>query len=78
MNAERIRPYGLKSIKECISRATFLSQPTNISDFIHQHLSEMINFRNSHTEADPKIVSFQYQELWGKLLFKYIKYNPLK
>uniref|UniRef100_A0A8C4H4Y7 Uncharacterized protein n=1 Tax=Dicentrarchus labrax TaxID=13489 RepID=A0A8C4H4Y7_DICLA len=71
-------PYGLKSLMECISRATFLSQPTDITEFLHQYLSELISFRSSHPEIDPKVASFDYQDLWGTLLFKYIRYSLLK
>ncbi|XP_071345648.1 uncharacterized protein [Trachinotus anak] len=59
-------PYGLKSIIQCATRATLLSQPTDIPEFLLQYLAEMINFRKSHPEADPRDVTFLYQELWEK------------
>ncbi|XP_045888808.1 calcium-binding tyrosine phosphorylation-regulated protein-like [Micropterus dolomieu] len=64
MNFQSLCPYGLRSMMECISRATLLSQPTNIPDFLLQYVLELIRFRRSHPEADPKVVSFHYQELW--------------
>lgn len=75
MNIQSLCPYGMKSIMECISRAILLSQPTDIPGFLLQYLSELISFRESYPEDDPKIVTFCYQEMWGKLLFKYIKYS---
>uniref|UniRef100_A0A8P4G2N8 RIIa domain-containing protein n=1 Tax=Dicentrarchus labrax TaxID=13489 RepID=A0A8P4G2N8_DICLA len=45
MSVQSWCPYGLKSLIECISRATFLSQPTDIAEFLHQYLSELISFR---------------------------------
>uniref|UniRef100_A0A8C4EYX5 RIIa domain-containing protein n=1 Tax=Dicentrarchus labrax TaxID=13489 RepID=A0A8C4EYX5_DICLA len=75
MSVQSWCPYGLKSLMESISRATLLSQPTDIAEFLHQYLSELISFRRSHPETDPKVASFDYQELWGTLLFKYIRYS---
>ncbi|XP_044060895.1 serine/arginine repetitive matrix protein 1-like isoform X2 [Siniperca chuatsi] len=73
MNFQSLCPYGLKSIMECISRATLLSQPTDIPDFLFQYMSELISFRRSHPEADPKVVSFRYQELWEKKFLRNMK-----
>ncbi|XP_044050676.1 flocculation protein FLO11-like [Siniperca chuatsi] len=73
MYFQSLCPYGLKSIMECISRATLLSQPTDIPDFLLQYLSELISFRRSHPEADPKVVSFRYQELWENKFLRNMK-----
>uniref|UniRef100_A0A4W6EQW4 RIIa domain-containing protein n=1 Tax=Lates calcarifer TaxID=8187 RepID=A0A4W6EQW4_LATCA len=62
MSFQNLCPYGLKSIVECITRATLISQPTDIPDFIYQYLSGLIKFRESLPEADPKDLSFHYQK----------------
>jgi len=62
-------PYGLKSVLECAVRATLLSQTENIPEFLSQYFSEITGFKDEHAEDDPKEISFQFQEQWGKLLF---------
>uniref|UniRef100_A0AAQ6IHA8 Uncharacterized protein n=1 Tax=Anabas testudineus TaxID=64144 RepID=A0AAQ6IHA8_ANATE len=52
-------PYGLKSMMECLSRATLLSQPEDIPDFLTKYMSGLINFRDSGHETDPKLLCFQ-------------------
>ena len=74
MTSHNLCPYGLKSTVECISRAALLSQPADIHNFLLKYLSELIDFRKCHPEDDPKLVSFNYQEMWGKLLFNIINY----
>ncbi|XP_067455502.1 calcium-binding tyrosine phosphorylation-regulated protein-like [Thunnus thynnus] len=64
MTSHNLCPYGLKSLLECITRAALLSQPGDNPDFLFEYLSELINFRRCHPEDDPKIVSFNYQEMW--------------
>ncbi|KAM7406388.1 hypothetical protein PAMP_000767 [Pampus punctatissimus] len=66
MISHNLCPYGLKSLVECISRAVLLSQPADIPIFLLEYLAELINFRRCHPEADPKRVSFNYQEIWEK------------
>ncbi|KAM7406381.1 hypothetical protein PAMP_000760 [Pampus punctatissimus] len=66
MTSQNLCPYGLKSLVECISRAVLLSQPADIPIFLREYLAELINFRRCHPEADPKRVSFNYQEIWEK------------
>lgn len=78
MDPKKICPYGLKTIVECITRATLLSQPTDIPGFLNDYLFELIDFRRSYPEADFKDVSFHYQEQWGELHFKYIKPHQQK
>ncbi|XP_034734807.1 uncharacterized protein LOC117948942 [Etheostoma cragini] len=70
MNIQSFCSYGLKSTLECISRATLLSQPTDIPSFFLQYLSELIGFRESYPETDPKIVSFSYQKMWENKFLK--------
>ncbi|KAK5873709.1 hypothetical protein PBY51_018724 [Eleginops maclovinus] len=70
MNVQSSCPYGLKSLMECVSRATLLSQPADIPDFLLQYLSELISFRKSHPEDDPKVVSFNFQEMWEKKVLR--------
>ncbi|XP_033181851.1 proteoglycan 4-like isoform X1 [Anabas testudineus] len=65
-------PYGLKSMMECLSRATLLSQPEDIPDFLTKYMSGLINFRDSGHETDPKLLCFQYQEQWEKTFFRRI------
>lgn len=60
-------PYGLRSLVECINRATILSQPTDIPSFIVDYLTGLDNFRRSQITADLRINCYLYQELWGKL-----------
>ncbi|XP_031137388.1 titin-like [Sander lucioperca] len=76
MNIQSLCPYGMKSIMECISRATLLSQPTDIPGFLLQYLSELISFRESFPEDDPKIVTFCYQEMWENKFLK-TTVNPI-
>nr|XP_046241230.1 histone-lysine N-methyltransferase 2D-like [Scatophagus argus] len=69
MSSQRLSPYGLKSLVECVCRATLLSQPAHIPKFLAQYLSELIDFRGPNHEADNKVVSFQHHELWEKMFF---------
>ncbi|XP_035858522.1 proteoglycan 4-like isoform X2 [Sander lucioperca] len=66
MSVQSLCPYGLKSLVECISRATLLSKPADIPNFLVEYLLEVIHFRcsNVNHEAGDKDVSFQYQDLW--------------
>ncbi|KAA8596057.1 hypothetical protein FQN60_011348, partial [Etheostoma spectabile] len=70
MNIQSFCSYGLKCTLECISKATLLSQPTDVPGFLLQYLSELISFRESYPETDPKIVSFSYQEMWENKFLK--------
>lgn len=67
MTSQDFYLYGLKSVMECISRAVLLSQPADIHDFLSQYFSGLIDYRDSQLETDPKKVSYNYQEQWGKL-----------
>ena len=81
-------PYGLASLVECVSRAALLTEPKDIPEFLNNYLSELITFRDSNNETDPKVSCFLYEEQLGKLisLFSFthsntkvkIKYNLLK
>ncbi|XP_028430897.1 calcium-binding tyrosine phosphorylation-regulated protein-like [Perca flavescens] len=66
MSVQSVCPYGLRSLVECISRATLLSKPADIPNFLVEYLLEVIDFRGSNAdyEAGDKEVSFQYQDLW--------------
>ncbi|XP_034724384.1 proteoglycan 4-like isoform X3 [Etheostoma cragini] len=66
MSSLSLLPNGLKSLVECISRATLLSQPADIPNFLLEYLLEVIDFRCSDVnyEAGDKDVSFLFQELW--------------
>ncbi|XP_034091423.1 titin-like [Gymnodraco acuticeps] len=70
MNIQSLCPYGLKSLMECASRATLLSQPADIPNFLLQYMSEQITFRKSQPEDDPKVVSFNYQKIFEKNMLR--------
>ncbi|KAK2914519.1 hypothetical protein Q8A73_005113 [Channa argus] len=72
MNSQRFYPYGLRSLKECIFRATLLSQPADIPNFLSEYMSELLLFRDSSHEIDPKLLSFNFQELYEKHFFRYL------
>ncbi|KAK2862607.1 hypothetical protein Q5P01_002140 [Channa striata] len=69
INLQRFYPYGLKSLTECISRATLLSQPADIPNFLSDYMSELLSFRDSCREMDPKLLSFNFQELYENIFF---------
>ncbi len=65
MSASNSTPYGVKSLLECMSRATLLAQPDDIPEFLSTHVDQMTHFRGEDSR-DTKEVAFQYQEQWGK------------
>uniref|UniRef100_A0A8C2WBD4 RIIa domain-containing protein n=1 Tax=Cyclopterus lumpus TaxID=8103 RepID=A0A8C2WBD4_CYCLU len=69
-------PYGLKSLVESISRAVLLAEPANIPDFLNNYMTELISFRSCHAGTYPKLVSFDFEEFWGKL-FSFNVYNMI-
>uniref|UniRef100_A0A4W6FIZ5 RIIa domain-containing protein n=1 Tax=Lates calcarifer TaxID=8187 RepID=A0A4W6FIZ5_LATCA len=66
MDSQGLCPYGIKSLIECVSRATLIAQPGDIPNFLAEYLSELVSFRDSNHETNVKDVSFHYEELWGK------------
>uniref|UniRef100_A0A8C4HTD5 RIIa domain-containing protein n=1 Tax=Dicentrarchus labrax TaxID=13489 RepID=A0A8C4HTD5_DICLA len=65
MSANNSTPYGVKSLLECISRATLLAEPDDIPQFLSTHVDEMTRVRDTELR-DTKEVAFRYQEQWGK------------
>ncbi|KAK2914607.1 hypothetical protein Q8A73_005201 [Channa argus] len=72
MTSQRFYPHGLKILKECISRATLLSQPADIPNFLSDYMSKLLLFRDSSHEIDPKLLSYDFQELYEKHFFGYL------
>lgn len=52
----------------------------DIPDFVLNYFSEVNSFRKSLPNGDLKVVSSDYQELWGRLLlgYYYMKYSRSK
>lgn len=65
MSASNFTPYGVKSLLECMSRATLLAQPDDIPEFLSTHVDKMTHVRDEESR-DTKEVTFQYEEQWGK------------
>ena len=65
MNTRKSLPYGMKSLLECMSRATLLTQPDDTPKFLSTHVNEMTHFSKEESR-DIKDVAFRYQEQWGK------------
>nr|XP_057920067.1 titin-like [Doryrhamphus excisus] len=61
-------PFGLKSLVDCIFRAIYFSQPTDMSDFIHQYITDLMDFIGCHEEEHPKSMFILFQEKWEKNL----------
>nr|XP_046231943.1 uncharacterized protein LOC124052079 [Scatophagus argus] len=61
-------PYGVKSLLECMSRATLLAQPDDVPKFLSTHVDEMIHFRDEESR-DTKEVAFQFQDQWENKFF---------
>uniref|UniRef100_A0A3Q3MJJ7 RIIa domain-containing protein n=1 Tax=Labrus bergylta TaxID=56723 RepID=A0A3Q3MJJ7_9LABR len=56
---------GLQSELECVTRAVSLSQPNNLHEFLLQYFTELISYRESQPEMDPKIIILRQHKLWG-------------
>ncbi|XP_019737447.1 proline-rich protein 36-like [Hippocampus comes] len=59
-------PFGLKSLVDCIFRAIYFSQPTDMSDFIHQYISDLMDFIGFHEEESLERLFVVFQEQWEK------------
>uniref|UniRef100_A0A3B4U5F2 RIIa domain-containing protein n=1 Tax=Seriola dumerili TaxID=41447 RepID=A0A3B4U5F2_SERDU len=68
MDSQGLFPYGLRSLIECVTRATILSQPADTPKFLADYLTELVNYRGANHEADAKEVTFLNQEEWGKFM----------
>ncbi|CAG5867633.1 unnamed protein product [Menidia menidia] len=66
MFASNSTPYGVKSLLECMSRASLLAQPDNIPRFLSTHVKKMLESRDDDSR-DIKEVAFGYQEQWAPL-----------
>ncbi|XP_027136709.1 proteoglycan 4-like [Larimichthys crocea] len=73
MSSKSVNQYGLKSLLECTARPVLLSQPPNIANFMDEHLTELIKFKDTYHNDDPKEVSFQFQEQWENKYFKNVE-----
>lgn len=65
MSAGNSTPYGVKSLLECMCRATLLAQPDDIPEFMSTYVDKMAHFRDEDSR-DIKEVAYRYQEQWGK------------
>ncbi|XP_077470030.1 uncharacterized protein LOC144084996 [Stigmatopora argus] len=59
-------PFGLKSLVDCIFRAIYFSEPTDMSDFIHQYISDLMDYIGFHEEVSLKRLFVVFQEQWEK------------
>lgn len=66
-------PFGLKTLVDCIFRAIYFSQPTDMSDFIHQYILDLMDFIGFHEEESLERLFVFFQEQWGKIQF--LKYS---
>ncbi|XP_077585249.1 uncharacterized protein LOC144205061 [Stigmatopora nigra] len=59
-------PFGLKSLVDCIFRAIYFSEPTDMSDFIHRYISDLMDYIGFHEEVSLKRLFVVFQEQWEK------------
>ncbi|XP_041826626.1 uncharacterized protein LOC121630412 [Melanotaenia boesemani] len=62
-------PYGLRSLVECMSRATLLAHPDDIPGFLSTYTQKMLQFRDGRSN-DTANVAFLYQEQWENNFFQ--------
>nr|XP_040023776.1 proteoglycan 4-like isoform X1 [Gasterosteus aculeatus aculeatus]XP_040023777.1 proteoglycan 4-like isoform X1 [Gasterosteus aculeatus aculeatus] len=55
-------PKGLKSLVECMARATISAHPADMPDFLVEYTSELNQTRGSKTESNPVEMCFRFQE----------------
>lgn len=65
MRAKVATPYGVKTLLECMARATLLAQPDDISTFLTRYIKNMFRSRTEDGK-DVKVVAFDYEEDWGQ------------